>query len=178
MRGKRLTTSTHPIETESAPAESRIRLAVDRVRALRERNYVEDLAIKSETGLGQLTRTRKRLLAGIAAGLFTTALVWITAMSFPYAASKFLWSGFSWQSRLVTILVMSIPFTPPFITVFSISHLMFPSADQPETAVGVMSTFAYRQTSNRRWFIIIVSAIVGLLNCVLLAIALARVTGN
>ena len=73
---------------------------------------------------------------------------------------------------------MSIPFTPPFITVFAFSNLLFPSAPEADVALGVMSTFAYRQTADRRWFIIIVSAMFGVLNCVLLVIALANATGN
>jgi hypothetical protein len=178
MRGKQLTTQSRSIETARVPAESRIRLAANRVRALRNRNYVEDLAIKSDTGLDKLTKKRTRLFAAIVLGLITTALVWLASMSFAYAASSILWNGFNLSSRLVTILVMSIPFTPPFITVFAFSTLLFPSADQPENALGVMSTFTYRQTADRRWFIIIVSAMVGALNCLLLVIALSNATGN
>lgn len=178
MRGKQLTTKSRSIETASVPAESRIRIAANRLRALRQRNYVEDLAIKSDDGLGNLTKTRRRLFAAIILGVITTALVWLVSMSFPFAASGFLWNGFNLESRLVTILVMSVPFTPPFITVFAFSNLLFPSAPEPNVALGVMSTFSYRQTSDRRWFIIIVSAMFGALNCLLLAIALSNATGN
>lgn len=178
MRGKRLTAQSRSFETVDLPAESRIQLAVNRVRALRKRTFVEELATKSDVGLVELTKNRRRLLAAVVLGLIATALVWLASLSFPYAASILLWNGFNLESRLVTILVMSIPFTPPFITVFAFSTLLFPSTNQPESAVSVMSTFTYRQTANRRWSIFIASAMVGLLNCLLLAIALARATGN
>ena len=178
MRGKQPTTESRSVETVRVPAESRIHLAASRLRALRQRNYVEDLAIKSDVGLGNLIKTRRRLFAAIALGLITTALVWLASMSFPYAASGFLWNGFNLESRLVTILVMSIPFTPPFITVFAFSNLLFPSVPEPNVALGMMSTFWYRQTSERRWFIVIVSAMFGALNCLLLVIALSDATGN
>ena len=178
MRGKRLTTQSRSVETDDVPAESRIRLAANRLRALRQRNYVEDLAVKSDAGLGTITKNRRRLFAAVVLGLITTVLVWLASMSLPYAASGLLWNGFNLESRLVTILVMSIPFTPPFITVFAFSNLLFPSAPEPNVALGVMSTFSYRQTSDRRWFIIIVSAMFGALNCLLLAIALSTATGN
>ncbi|HEX6189610.1 MAG TPA: hypothetical protein VFZ40_16140 [Pyrinomonadaceae bacterium] len=178
MRGKRLTTQSRSVETYDVPAESRIRLAADRLRALRRRNYVEDLAVKSDVGLCAITKNRRRLLAAVLSGLVTTSFVWLAAMSFPYEASSILWNGFNWGNRLLTILVMSIPFTPPFITVFAFSNLLFPSAPEPDVALGVMSTFSYRQTSDRRWFIIIVSAMFGALNCFLLVIALSNATGN
>jgi hypothetical protein len=114
----------------------------------------------------------------VAVGLVLTALVWAVSLSFPYAASSVLWTGVNLESRLLTILVMSIPFTPPFVTVFALSNLMFPSAPEPDVALGVMSTFEYRQTSDRRWFVIVVSAMFGVLNCLLLGIALASATGN
>jgi len=177
MRGKQLTTESRSVETAGVPAESRIRLAANRLRALRRRNYVEDLASQSDVGLDILTKNRRRLFAAIILGLITTALIWLASMSFPYLASSLLWNSFNLESRLVTILVMSIPFTPPFITVFVLSNLLFPSAPQPNVALGMMSTFSHRQTSDR-WFIIIVSAMFGALNCILLVIALANATGN
>lgn len=178
MRGKRLTAESRSVETVDVPAESRIQLGVNRVRALYRRNYVEDLAVNSDAGLGTITKNRRRLFAAILIGLIATALVWLVAMSFPHVASNFLWTGFNLQNRLLTVLVMSIPFTPPFITVFAFSNLLFPSAPEPGVALGMMSTFSYRQTSDRRWLIIILSAMFGAVNCFLLAFALSNATGN
>ena len=178
MRGKRLTSESRSVETVDVPAESRIQLAVNRARALRQRNYVEDLAVNSDVGLDKITKNRRRLFAAIVIGLIATALVWLVAMSFPFAASDVLWSGFNLQNRLLTILIMSIPFTPAFTTAFALSNLLFPSAPEPNIALGMMSTFSYRQTSDRRWLTIIVSAMFGALNCFLLAFALSNATGN
>jgi predicted Abi (CAAX) family protease len=178
MRGKQLTPRSRVIETARVPATTRMRLTIRRLQALRKRNYVEDLAIKSDDGLITLSQNRKWLFVAVAVGLVLTALVWAVSLSFPYAASSVLWTGVNLESRLLTILVMLIPFTPPFVTVFALSNLMFPSAPEPDVALGVMSTFEYRQTSDRRWFVIVVSAMFGVLNCLLLGIALASATGN
>ena len=90
MRGKKLTTRSHAIETVRVEEESRIRLALNRVRALRKRNYVEDLAIKSDTGLSKLTETRRRLFAAVVLSLITNGFVWLASMSFPHEASSIL----------------------------------------------------------------------------------------
>ena len=177
MRGKQLTSSP-VIETPRVPATTRIRLAIRRLPALRKRNYVEDLAIKSDDGLLTLSQNRKRLFGAVVVGLVLTALVWTVSLSFPYATSSVLWTGITLQSRLLTILLMSIPFTPPFVTAFALGNLMFPSAPESNVALGVMSTFEYRQTSDRRWLIIVVSAMFGALNCLLLGITLSAATGN
>lgn len=177
MRGKQLTRPS-AIETNRYPAKFRLRLAINRVQALRKRNYVEDLAVRSDAGLVKLTQNRPRLIVAVVVGLVATALVWIAALGFPYAVASVMWTGVNLQSRLLTILVMSVPFTPPFVAVFAFSNLLFPSAPEPDIALGVMSTFEYRQTSDRRWFIIIVSAMFGALNCLLLGIALSSATGN
>lgn len=178
MRGKQLTTRSSVIETPRVPTTTRIRFAVARIQALRKRNYVEDLASKSTDGLASLSQDRKRLFIAAVAGLVLTSLNWTISLSFPYAISSVLWTGVNLQSRLLTILVMSVPFTPPFVTVFALSNLIFPSAPEPHVALDVMSTYEYRQTSDRRWLVIIVSAMLGALNCLLLGIALARATGN
>jgi hypothetical protein len=73
---------------------------------------------------------------------------------------------------------MSIPFTPPFISLFALGNLLFPVSPGAEIAVGLMSTFEHRQKSDRQWLIVIVSAMFGALNCLLLVAALAEATGN
>ena len=83
-----------------------------------KRNYVEDLAAGSAAGLLNLTQRRAWLLPAFILGLIATAFVWIVALLFPYAASDIVSNGFgsnlpSRYSTLLTVLVMSIPFTPP-----------------------------------------------------------------
>lgn len=178
MRGKQLTRAPRTVKTIRLPAKTRIRFAISRVQALRKKYYVEDLAIRSDAGLVTLTQTRQRIFIAVVVGLVMTALVWIAALSFPYTVSSVMWTGVNLQSRLLTIVLMAIPFTPPFVTVFALSNLLFPSVADPDIGTGVMSTFEYRQTSDRRWLIIIVSAMFGALNCLLLGIALTSATGN
>jgi len=111
-------------------------------------------------------------------GLVTTAFIWIAALRFPQAASSVLLNGFDTNSKLVVILVMSIPFAPPFISLFALGNLLFPVSPGAEIAVGLMSTFEHRQKSDRQWLIVIVAAMLGALNCLLLVAALAEATGH
>jgi hypothetical protein len=151
--------------------------------AVSKLNYVEDLAAHSESGLLNLTQRRTWLLSAFVFGLIATVFVWIAALHFPYAASGILLNGFnsnlpSRYSTLLTVLVMSIPFAPPFISLFALGNLLFPSPAEPEIACGVMSTFEYRQKSGKRWLILIAAGMLGALNCILLAIAISSATGN
>lgn len=82
---------------------SRVVRAVRRVRAISRRNYVEELAARSDAGLATLIQRRRWLLPVFIFGLVTTALVWIAALRFPHAASSVLWNGFDTNSKLVTI---------------------------------------------------------------------------
>ena len=148
-----------------------------------KRNYVEDLAANSDSGLLKLTRRREWLLAAFVGGLIATVFVWVAALRFPDAASAIYSNGFNSNlpsrfSILLTVLLMSIPFTPPFISVFALSNLLFPSPRETEIASGVMSTFVYRQNSNRRSLVIVAAGMIGALNSLLLLIAITSATGH
>src|SRR6266849_7989674 len=54
---------------------------------------------------------------------------------------------------LLNVLLMSIPFAPPFISFFALGNLLLHSPPEPEIASGVMSSFEYRQRSSKRWLI-------------------------
>jgi hypothetical protein len=51
--------------------------------AIDKRDYVEDLAANSQTGLARLAQNRKWLLTALGLGLLATAVVWIVAVCFP-----------------------------------------------------------------------------------------------
>lgn len=175
---------------EAVLPQSRVFRALRRARsrakslhAKSKRNYVEDLALYSESGLFKLTQRRRWLVAAFVFGLIATVLIWIVALRFPYTASGILSNGFnsnlpSRYSILLTVLVLAIPFAPPFISSFALGHLLFPASTEPEILSGVMSTFDYRQKSNKRWFIVIAAGMFGALNCVLLLIAISSATGH
>ena len=172
------------MEYETVLPQSKISRALRRALSLAtsKRNYVEDLAANSESGLLNLTQSRTWLLPAFVFGSIATVLVWIAALRFPYAASRILSNGFnsnlpSRYSTLLTVLVMSIPFAPPFISLFALGNMLFPSPPEPEIASGVMSTFEYRQRSNKRWLIVIAAGMCGALNCLLLVIAISSATG-
>jgi hypothetical protein len=152
--------------------------AVRRYRQLRKRNYIEDLALHSDAGLDALSQRRRWLIPIFVCGLIATALVWILALRFPGVASSMLSNGVSLDSKLLMILVLSIPFTPPFISLFALGNLLFPSGPAPEVAVGIMSSFEYRQKAGKQYMIVIASAMLGGLNCLLIMWALAEATGN
>jgi hypothetical protein len=123
------------------------------------------------------------LLPAFIFGLIATVFVWIAALRFPYAASDILSNGFGSNlptrfSILLTVLVMSIPFAPPFISLFALGHLLCPLPPESEIARGVMSTFEYSQKSGKRWLIFIAAGMFGGLNCILLLIAISSATGR
>ena len=158
-----------------------IRRAVSLARS--KRNYVEDLAAGSETGLLKLTHRRTWLLPAFVFGLVATVFVWMAAFSFPHAASGILLNGFNSNlparySLLLTVLVMLIPFGPPFMSAFALGHLLFPSPPDPNIARGLMSTFEYTQKSGKRWLIFIAAGMFGALNCILLVVAISDANGN
>jgi hypothetical protein len=78
---------------------------------------------------------------------------------------------------LLSALLMSIPFAPPFISIFALGNLLFPSP-QTELTSGVMSTFEYTQKSGKRRLIVIVAGMFGALNCILLLFAVSDATGH
>ncbi|HMH42802.1 MAG TPA: hypothetical protein VK557_04925, partial [Pyrinomonadaceae bacterium] len=117
-------------------------------------DYVQDLAADSDSGLVKLSQRRKWLLAAFVCGLTATAIMWIAALHFPFAVSAIYSYGVNSNlpryGTLLSVILMSIPFAPPFISVFALSNLMFPSP-QTELTSGVMSTFEYGQKSNKQW---------------------------
>src|SRR5260221_10631654 len=115
MSSNRWTSRSPGTEKETVRRQSSIPLAfsraVTRARALatNKRNYVEDLAAGSESGLLKLTQRRAWLLPSFVFGLVATVVVWIAALSFPYAASTILLNGFNSNlpsrfSLLLTVL--------------------------------------------------------------------------
>ena len=151
-------------------------------RAFDKRDYVEDLAANSQTELAKLTQNRKWLLTAVGLGLLATAVVWIVAWCFPYDVADIYSLGVNSNlpryGTLVTVLLMSVPFAPPFISVFALSHLIFPSPAPREIASGLMSTFEYRQKSSRQTLIFIVAGMAGAVNCLLLLIVLTTLNGH
>jgi hypothetical protein len=148
-----------------------------------QRDYVEELAVGSEAGLLKLSQRRRWLLAAVVFGLGATILIWVAVLRFPFAASDVFFSGFNSNLRsrnisLQTFLVGSIPFVPPFMSAFALAHLLFPSPPEPEVAFGLMSTFEYRQKSNKRYLIVIAAGMAGALNCLLIIIAMTSLTGH
>lgn len=148
-----------------------------------KRNYVADLASSSESGLARLAQRRKWLVVAFVVGLIGTALGWIVALRFPFVVSSIYSYGVntdlpSRYSTLLTVLLMSIPFAPPFTSVFAFSHLVSPPTPESGMASGVMASFEYRQRSHRQALTFIVAGMAGALNCLLLIIALTSATGH
>ena len=183
MSSNRWTSRPRVTETGTFVPQSRTARVFQRARSLAtgKHDYVLDLAADSDSGLVKLAQRRKWLLAAFVFGLIATAVVWIAALRFPYAVSAIYSNGVDTNlpryGTLLSVLLMSIPFAPPFISVFALSNLLFPTA-QPELTSGVMSTFQYTQKSNRRYIIFIAAGMFGALNCLLLLFAVSDATGN
>ena len=164
----------------------RISRAVRRALSLAKskRNYVEDLATTSDSALLKLTKRRTWMLVAFVVGLVATVFVWIVALRFPYAVSAVFSNGFSSNllpsrySTPLTVLLMSIPFGPPFISLFALGNLLFPSPPEAGNASGLFSTFEYSQQSNKRWLIIVAAGMFAAMNCIILLIAVSSATGH
>ncbi|MFN2578798.1 MAG: hypothetical protein ABR607_14040 [Pyrinomonadaceae bacterium] len=143
---------------------------------------MENLAIKSDSGLSTLTRRRSWLLAAFFCGLVATLFVWIVALCFPYAASfllsNFINSNLPRYGNLISVLLMLIPFMPPFVSAFSLGSLFFATSQASEFPSEMMAASDYTQKSNTHWLILIVAGICGAMNCLLLLIAVTSATGN
>jgi len=146
------------------------------------RDYVEELATRSDSGLSSLTQRRSWLVASFFGGSVATLLVWIAALRFPYAASflfaNFFNSNLPRYGNLITVLLTLIPFTPPFVAAFTLGNMLFVSSQESEFPSGMMATFNYTQKSNTRWLIVVVAGICGAMNCLLLLIVVTSATGH
>lgn len=96
-----------------------------------KRDYAEDLAAGFDSGLVRVAQRRKWLLVAFVLGLVAIAIVWIVALRFPYGVSVIYSNGVnsnlpSRYSTLLSVLLMSIPFAPPFISTFALGNLLFP----------------------------------------------------
>jgi hypothetical protein len=186
MSSKRSTRRSR--ETTSLSAlrqQSQIRRAATRVWSIAtgKYTYVAELGADSEAGLLKLSEHRTFLLPAFVIGLLGALVVWILALGFPFAVSAIYSNGANSNiptryGTLLNVLMMSIPFAPPFISVFALGNLLFPSSPGPDIAAGVMSTLEYRQKSNRRWLIVVASGICGALNCLLLLVAVTSATSG
>ena len=145
-------------------------------------DYLQELGAKSETTLDDLAQRQRLLLPAALIGLVATAVVWIFALAFPNLISRVYQfitdSSVPRYGTLLSVLAMAIPFMPPFVSAFALLSMRNVAKEQPESASDVMASFQYAETSNRRWFIVVVAGICGALNCLLLLIALLVRTGN
>ena len=144
---------------------------------------MEDLATNSDTGLTRLNESRKWLAIVFAAGVIATLAVWIVAMSFPYAIADVYANGFNSNlpnrfSTLLTVLLFLVPFTPPFLSSYTLANLVFGPSIEPPMASELMSSYQYRQGSNKRRLIFVIAGMIGGLNCLLMLIAVTSATGN
>ena len=146
-------------------------------------NYVANLAANSGSGLARLAQRRRWLGTAFVLGVTGTVLGWVVALRFPRVVSTIYSYGVnsnlpSRYSILITVLLMSVPFAPPFTFVFALSHLLFPGPPEPDITSGVMSAFQYRHQSNRQAMIVITAGMFGALNCLLLIVTIASATGH
>jgi len=111
-------------------------------------------------------------------GLIATASVWIVALLFPAFAFSLLESKVISNSKLALVLLLLIPFAPPFVSSFALGTLVFPAVPGPNTATEIMSTFEDRQQYDKKWLLITSSAMLGGFNCLLMFWVVAVGAGN
>jgi len=146
-------------------------------------DYMEELVLAYDAGLDRLTARRKRLVVALVAGLVGTAAVWLLGITFPQTVSLIYSYGTnsnlpSGNSTLLTVVLMSIPFVPPFVLVFALANLLFPASPPPQVPSGVMSSFQYGEQSNKQYLILVVAGMFGGLNCILLWLGVETALGH
>ena len=143
---------------------------------------LEELGAQCGISLDELSERRSRLLPIALTGLAANLCVWGFALAFPhFTASVYGYitgNSFPRYGDLLSVAALAIPFAPPFVSVFAILNLRGPTDLRPASTSDVMASFQYVQTSNRRWLKLMIAAICGALNCVLLLIAMLIRTGN
>jgi len=185
MSGNRWTSRSRGMKNYTVPSQSKFSrtLKTALLLARGKRNYAQALAVNADSGLVKLTQRRTRLLLAFVFGLIATVMVWIAALRFPYLVSAIYSNGVnsnlpSRYSTLLSVLLMSIPFAPPFVSFFALGNILLPSPPEPEIASGVMSSFDYRERSSKRWLIVMAAGMLGALNCLLLLVAVSDASGN
>jgi hypothetical protein len=134
---------------------------------------------------GEAADRVSRLVDGLGDSPFSTPLVivcllatfglWIFVLGFP--------STVAWVLNLITssdangtsqrgaawFLIMGLPFILPFVAVYSIARSRHPDIeDESRIETGMMAGYAYRQRTDKRWQIWLLSGMAGALNCLLL----------
>jgi hypothetical protein len=67
------------------------------------------------------------------------------------------------------LLIFALPFILPFIAVYTIARNRHPDIEEESRiATGMMAGYAYRQRTEKRWKIWLLSGMAGGLNCALL----------
>jgi hypothetical protein len=106
--------------------------------------------------------------------LLANLLLWLLVLASP---STVAWivdrlttsSGSEGNSRGGVLLIMALPFILPFIAVYSVARNRHPDIeDESSIETGMMAGYAYRQRTDKRWKIWLLSGMTGGLNCVLL----------
>ena len=145
-------------------------------------DYLFELGAKCGITLDELSERRSWLLPTALIGLAANICVWGFALAFPHFTSSVY--GFITDNNLprygafLSVVALAIPFAPPFVSTFALLILGDATDEQPESTSHVMASFQYAQRSNRRWVRVVIAAIVGAFNCLLLLIAMLIRTGN
>jgi len=106
--------------------------------------------------------------------LLANLLLWLLLLASPSTVSSIVdrlttSSGSDGSSRGGVLLVLALPFILPFIAVYSVARNRHPDIeDESSIETGMMAGYAYRQRTDRRWKIWLLSGMAGGLNCVLL----------
>ena len=108
--------------------------------------------------------------------LFANLLLWLLVIASPSTAAWIIdrlttsnGSDGSSQGGGGLLLIMGLPFMLPFLAVYTIARRRHPDIeDESRIETGMMAGYTYRQRTEKRWKIWILSGMAGALNCILL----------
>ena len=125
----------------------------------------ESWAVSMFDALESNTHARVRAYTAAGAGV-VTIVMWVVHLLYPWIF-KFFFAADDWLK-----LFFGVVMAPPFVVAFTAGSFIYRQPAEPENAdaSGPMSAYFYRERASRRWKLIIVSALIGAVNFVLMLV--------
>lgn len=105
-------------------------------------------------------------VVAVAGGALVTITMWVVHLSYPDIFTSFLEMD-GWAK-----LFLGFVLAPPFVVAFSVGSFIYRVPTEPEKTdeFGPMSAYFYQENASRRWKILIVAAIIGAVNFLLMLV--------
>ena len=128
-----------------------------------DNEFIENTTSQAENLVDRMERPEFSRPAAVV-GIVCTAVIWFVVVMFPEFMRPFL---SMMQMGKAIILVITILFVFPSVAALGLGHILFPSLDDDAPVTGFGSGYQQSDKSEKRWKLIIVAAMFGVLNVIL-----------